>query len=541
MRATWFIRGRQLRTRFAFWISITGYDPRDRSISMKIYLVYAVIFFSIWGFAVLSLLAGGTASILSTIGSGDIDHAACVTSTLILCTWFLWMLHSACRRSPFVFSEEDANLICQTPVDRHSVALNWLLSDWIGIGIPFWAGAVTFGFARAEAMLGGNALLSDIPLYISLGLRAMSVTFVLQLALLALAWAVGAIRLRNDQDLPWMKLVALVLIFLFLLAIALTMSTVGIAGFSSLPWQVALWGISFPMATAFGTSYWSWGILYSFLLAIASLLVLWSASSRLNLSRAAQETAARETQRSLAQYGFADAAREMAQRERLGMGRSPTHLPGRTGVWSLPWKDAVQSGRNMQISSFLPWFGILSLGIASGFTHDLGLLAWILASWTILILEISGKQLRSDLRIWTVFRQLPFANRRLVLADMVNPVLLSILLTWIGLTISGSVSRSFNLILAVLVPGAVASAAAAAAFDILRQSRVEALLVGSVPDVGSWGALLSLVSVGIPAGLLWFATKWILLPISLPLACLIGLSSAVILLNLAARRLRTME
>ncbi len=195
----------------------------------------------------------------------------------------------------------------------------------------------------------------------------------------------------------------------------------------------------------------------------------------------------------------------------------------------------------MQISSFLPWLGILSLGIASGFTHDPGLLAWILASWTILILQISGKQLRSDLRIWTVFRQLPFTNRRLVLADMVNPVLLSILLTWIGLAISGSVSRSFNLILAVLVPGAAASAAAAAAFDILRQSRVEALLVGSVPDVGSWGALLSLVSVGIPAGLLWFTTKWIPLPITLSLSCLIGIVLAVILLNLAASRLRKME
>jgi hypothetical protein len=542
VRAAWFVRSRQLRTRFAFWISITGYDPRDRSINQKIYLVYAVIFFSIWTFAVLSLLAGGTASILSTIGSGNVDRAASFASTLIMYTWFLLALRSACRRSPFVFSEEDANLICQTPVDRSSVALNWLFSDWIGNGIPFWAGAVLFGFARAEAMLGGNALLSDISLYISLGLRAMSVTLVLQLALLSFAWTVGALRLRDDQDIPWMKLAALVLIFLVLLVGVLTAATARIAGFYSLPWQVALWGISFPMAAAFGTSQWIWGILFSFLLAIASLLVLWLASSRMNLSRAAQETAARETRRSLSQYGFTDVAREMAQRQRLGMGRPPTHLPGRTGVWSLTWKDVVQSVGTMQISSFFAWLGILLLGIASGFTHDLGLMAWILASWTILILQISCKRLRSDLRIWAVFRQLPFVNRQSVLADLVNPVMLSILLTWIGLAISGSVSRSFNLVLVMLAPGAAASAAAAAAFDILRQSRVDALLVGSVPDVGSWGALLSLVCVGIPAGFLWFATtKWILLPISLSLACLIGLALAVILWNLAARSLHTME
>jgi hypothetical protein len=531
-----------LRTRFAFWISITGYDLRDRSISQKIYLVYVVIFFSIWAFTVLSLLAGGTASILSTIGSGSVDRAAGVASTLILVTWFLLALRSACRRSPFVFSEEDAYLICQTPVDRSSVALTWLLGDWIGTGIPFWAGAVLFGFARAEAMLGGNALLSDIPLYISLALRAMSVTLVLQLALLALAWTVGALRLRDDQDIPWMKLVVLVLIFLFLLAGGLTVAADRIAGFYSRPWQLALWGISFPMSAAFGTAQWSWGILFSFLLAAASLLVLWLASSRMNLSRAAQETAARETRRSLAQYGFADAAREMAQRERLGMGRSPTRLPGRTGIWSLLWKDAVQSSRTLQISSVFAWLGIITLGIASGFARDPGLLAWILASWTILILQISGKRLRSDLRTWTVFRQLPFANRRLVLAGLLNRVVLSILLTWIGLAISGSVNSSFNLVLAVLAPGAAASAAAAAAFDILRQSRTGVLLVGSAPDVGSWGALLSLVCVGIPAGILWFATaRRILLPISLPAACLTGLALALILWSLAASSMRTME
>ena len=57
MNAVWMVRSRQLASQIRFWVAIVGYDPRDRSIGQNIYLVYLAVFFSLWGFAILSLLA----------------------------------------------------------------------------------------------------------------------------------------------------------------------------------------------------------------------------------------------------------------------------------------------------------------------------------------------------------------------------------------------------------------------------------------------------------------------------------------------------
>ena len=46
-----------------FWTTIVGYDPQDHSLSHRIYLIYVVIFFSLWWFAVLALIADWVARI----------------------------------------------------------------------------------------------------------------------------------------------------------------------------------------------------------------------------------------------------------------------------------------------------------------------------------------------------------------------------------------------------------------------------------------------------------------------------------------------
>ena len=54
MNAVWLVRWRQLASRMRFWTAIVGYDPRDHSLSHSIYLIYVIIFFSLWGFAMLA-------------------------------------------------------------------------------------------------------------------------------------------------------------------------------------------------------------------------------------------------------------------------------------------------------------------------------------------------------------------------------------------------------------------------------------------------------------------------------------------------------
>jgi hypothetical protein len=118
MKAIQLVRLHELAARMRFWTAIVGYDPRDHSISHKLYLVYLVIFFSLWGFSILALLADVGIWILSSFsGLPPIQAAIFILAAGMLFDALL-RGYKACRRSPFIFSEEDALLICQTPVDR---------------------------------------------------------------------------------------------------------------------------------------------------------------------------------------------------------------------------------------------------------------------------------------------------------------------------------------------------------------------------------------------------------------------------------------
>ena len=48
-----FLRGRQEKSDLRYWLSIVNYDPEERTFSNRIYLVYLIIFFTIWIFITL--------------------------------------------------------------------------------------------------------------------------------------------------------------------------------------------------------------------------------------------------------------------------------------------------------------------------------------------------------------------------------------------------------------------------------------------------------------------------------------------------------
>ncbi|HWT81515.1 MAG TPA: hypothetical protein VN648_22195, partial [Candidatus Methylomirabilis sp.] len=201
-RAAWMVRARQMETDFAFWLAIIGYNRRDKSLSHRIYLVYAGIFFSIWGLAVLSLFGGITASFLQAVQPDAPLQAAPAAAALILLAWGLYRLYHALKRSPLVFSEEDSYLICQAPLNRRAVVLSWFPEPWVGSGLPFWGCGVILGFATLEIQQKGNGSLADIPMYLFTGLRVLTIILPLQIGILAGIWAAGVSRLKPGWKHP---------------------------------------------------------------------------------------------------------------------------------------------------------------------------------------------------------------------------------------------------------------------------------------------------------------------------------------------------
>lgn len=280
MRAVWLVRSRQLMSRMGFWTALIGYDPRDRSLSHRIYLIYVFIFFSLWGFAMLALVADQAAWILTWFRVTSPIQASILLITVILLADALLRGYRYARQSPFNFTEEDSVLICQTPVDRRQVALAWLFGDWIPAGLPYWAGIVMLSFACQQLASPAGMSWVHLPIYLLTGIRAASIMLPLHLAFMTSTYVFGTLRLRRDKELAHLRLIPLgVGACLILLTIFFPASL-----------RILLWLILYLLQSGLGTTSWIAGFVLAVFLATLSLMVLFLVSPELNLSRASQES-----------------------------------------------------------------------------------------------------------------------------------------------------------------------------------------------------------------------------------------------------------
>jgi hypothetical protein len=280
VKAVWLVRSRQVASRMRFWTAIVGYDPRDHSLNQNIYLVYVIIFFSLWGFAMLALIADLIAGALTFFKGFSPIHAAILLTIVILFADLLIRSYRYARRTPFIFSEDDAVLICQTPVDRRQVAIAWLFGDWIPAGLPYWAGVVALSFACQQLAKPEGIIWAHLPIYVLTGLRAASIILPLHLAFMTSTYLFGALRLRGDKDVKYLRLIP----------VGVGLSLLLIARFFQQSYRIMLWPVIFPLEAGFGTAGWLAGFSMVVLLAILSLLALYLVSTELNLSRASQES-----------------------------------------------------------------------------------------------------------------------------------------------------------------------------------------------------------------------------------------------------------
>lgn len=563
MQAVWMVRSRQILSRFRFFLAIFGYDRNDRSLTHKIYLVYAAVFYILWSFAVLSLLAGATAQFLEDIGklgaqsSGSpitVPHMAVGISTFGLLVWFILAAYRASRRSPIIFSEEDAYLVCQTPADRRAVALAWLAGQWPPGAAPIWAVAVTLGFALIEASSQGNLNGSDIPRYVLAGFRSLSIVLFLQLGMLAIIWALGVLRLQKDHLRPQLFLVPLV--GAALLAVAWFYS--GWSGFipATAPgWAVILKPLQIPFQAGYGLSNWGVGMLIALGWAAVGLLALSWAATALNLSRAAQES------RGLPAHGLGviseptPTVQPLHKRGVRGTERSPSPWFGRLNwkarrrAQALVLKDLVRSSRlgwlarlGRWIGLYLVGLGVLLIPVLPGSDWAAGALA--LVYWALLVAQQSTQPLKNDLAKWWLFRQLPVSAREAVSAELTIPWLRAVLIAWASLFTADALKLAgmpaifganwgLFLGLALLAIFLIRCISLIGTLDMLRQAKSALVLAGESPQVGTFSLFLG-GGIALVIALLVSQLAWggILLAL--------GLSAAAswLVLRLAARRLQ---
>ncbi len=542
MRAAWMVRIRQMEGRFAFWLALIGYDKHDKSVTHRIYLVYAMGFMAVWIFAVFTLLAGTGAGLLKLLNPVQPAAAASWIAFLAVSAWASISLVRYTRRSPFMFSEDDAYLICQTPIDRRAVALVWFPADWLESALAFWAVAVTLGFSLAELGLQGQASIMDIPSYVLFGIRALLLFLPLQMGVLALLWAAGAVRLQRDAEPAWVRWAGLIVAVVLLGGLLANIAAIGLGGNLQPAWQIIFWPANYPIMAAFGLAGWQTGLIAGVAWALAGLMLLWYASKGLNLSRAAQESRHLEAQQQAARGGAFELAQTMAQQERLGMGHPPSHLPGRPHEWALVWKDTAQSLRTFRITTIFPWLYILATALGISLLPGWAPKAMAAAMWCIALGQAVTVRLRNDLARWSIFRQLPASPARLLLADLIAPAAAGLALTWLAFLPATSQPDGVGIVLMALALPATASVALLAAHDVLRQSQVSTLMTGATGEFSSRGALLAIVAMAVPFGVVyWLSGAGLLVEMSAILGLATGLGISWIAWQVAAGALRNIE
>jgi hypothetical protein len=545
----WLVRSRQMASDLRYWLILTGYNRADRSLSQKIYMVYAAIFFSLWGMAMLSFLASTARQVLNALGVSSILSAASGLLSLLLLGWWLYQLYRAGRSSPLAFSEDDAYLICQTPVNRRSLAFAWLIGPWAVWSGLLGAVAVVLAFAVTDAALAAPTSTSgccastttaaDVPLYLLAGWRSLAVVALLVGGMLALAWAFGCLRLHGNRERNRLYLIPLAL-GLILLTGLLSAGGSLFNGLGRAPWNVVLAPLTFPAAGSFDAGLWGGGLLAGLAWSAAGAAGLALASGRLNLSRAGQETTRQVARQNAVLSGAAGVAEQMDVQARLGIGHTPARFRSGAGWGSLVWKNLVRTERRGAWNFLSSWLLIFLVGVGAALAPDWGGRGWALLVWASLVCRQSSFYLQNDLSLWTLFRPLPFEARSLLLADLALPVALATLLAWLSI-LGGAVSGAPGLTpwAALVAPGVALALGAAAAVDILRSAASQRLLAGQAGAPGGVSlalaaALLALIILA--AG--WLSGSGMPLPLACFTALLVSLLAAWGLIDIAQHQLR---
>ena len=545
-RALWMLRSKVLFADLGFWLIILGWDTKQRRFTNKGYLVYAVLFFALWIFMVLLLLADFSARVLQGLPAASIGDAAVLLGALGLWGWFLIELNAATRRSPFHFSEQDAQLLCQTPLDRRVVALEWMLEGWVKRSLAVWPTAIVLGYALIQAQSVRQLAASDLPAYLLAGALALSAAAPLSLLIIGLAWSAGALHLRGQYDQANLRWLAPLLF-------ALTAAAGLLLGWQGL--LAALFPLAYPLRAGLRLVPYPFGEGLALALAVLGPVAVWIGAKGMSLSRAAQETSPLPSGR--AAGGPTSAVGDAAVERRLGSGVNvPAAAAGsasglvtgtpqpRAPVWSgagaLLWKSITQARRRVGAEDALGFFGLFAVNLALLTFPGTTTLIGLVTGWILIAAQQAVAPLRRELARWWLVRSLPFRASRLVVSTLALPVAgfwLAGLAIWLVWALMGHAIAPIPIwIYLFSAPGV----ALGAATDVLRQSKTSNLLAGSVPGVGLLGIVLGLLLVALNGGAAWLIfTSW-LLPAPLAWALLLGWAAGLdwIYLSMTSSALR---
>jgi len=493
MKAIHWIRSRQEFEELSYWLSIVSYNPKDRSFSNRMYLIYLLVFFSIWWFIVLVWFANTGGMLLSMLFPMAEMAGAVTLELLVLLIWFLTVLVLALRRSPVTFSEEDAYIVCQMPLGPRKLVLRWSFLPWIKSLIPFLILAMALGFSLADVALKAEGVTDpSVFAYVIEGLQAALVVIPIHLTAFALVWANGIWFMTHKRRKAAWIFPALTVLFV----------GVGVAAFLGVAVPdfivIAIALLPAALMVGFGAGILGPILLIITILSVAAMGLMVLSAARFSASQAAQETQTQVSNRELRRYGFIAQVRERQMQKRLGTTRRTRWQPKWTGAAALIWKDLLETRRSFDILYFYQLLVFMGVGLGLVFIPTLGGRIILILTWAMQASKFLTARLREDLTHWTITRQAPLHPMRWILADLSVPSGIVLLAGMVGMLGGAALIGQFPLVEVLTLPGMIASMACVSAAVILKNARIDLLMAGRAPGVNEFGVLLITVLASLP-------------------------------------------
>ena len=98
LEAVWLLRKKRTIAHLEYWLTIVGYNPKKHAFDSRIYMIYVIIFFSVWIFAVLTLFAGFAGSLLRLLPFASPLVSAVAVGAVVVLGLLLFELNKATRR-----------------------------------------------------------------------------------------------------------------------------------------------------------------------------------------------------------------------------------------------------------------------------------------------------------------------------------------------------------------------------------------------------------------------------------------------------------
>lgn len=507
MRAIHWIRTRQESEELSYWLSMVFYNPKDRSLSNRMYLVYLLVFFSIWWFIALVWFANTGGMLLSLVFPMAEMQGAVGLELMVLLIWFLTMLFLSLRRSPVAFSEEDAYMVCQMPLRPRKLVLRWFLLPWIKSLIPFLILAMALGFSLAEVSLQSAGVVDpSIFTYIIEGVRAALALIPLHLAGFGLIWANGIWFMNHQRRKAAWIFPPLTVVLVGALFVSAILASFGVA----LPGALSLIGSVLPAVLLAGFSVGSLGssLVFSGIIALFLLVLMVLSAGKFSASQAAQETQTQVSNRDLRRYGFSSQVKSRKVQKRLGISQRARWQPGWTGAAALIWKDILEIRRSIDISYGYKLLTFVGVGLGLVFIPSLGGRIIMILTWAMQATKFLTGRLREDLAHWAISHQHPLKPLGWIMSDMFVSALVMLLTILVGMLGGSALSGQSPLAAIVSLPGMIIGIAGVSAWTIFRHSHVDLLMTGQAPGINEFGVLFAALAAGIPVVIYSAVAGW---------------------------------